>query len=97
MNEITIGIIGLGVLVAVFLTGFELGFSMALVGFVGYGLVISVRAGFGMVAQDLEAKYTDEMNELLKQGVLDAWYQRQSVDATLPDTARRLHLADIPA
>ncbi len=53
MSEITIGIIGLFVLVGVFLTGFELGFAMALVGFVGYSLIISVKAGFAMVAQDV--------------------------------------------
>jgi C4-dicarboxylate transporter DctM subunit len=53
MSEITIGIIGLFLLVAVFLTGFELGFAMALVGFVGYSLIISVKAGFAVVAQDV--------------------------------------------
>src|SRR5512136_1552692 len=53
MSEITIGIIGLFLLVAVFLTGFELGFAMALVGFIGYSLIISVKAGFAMVAQDV--------------------------------------------
>src|SRR5512136_479172 len=53
MSEISIGIIGLFVLVAVFLTGFELGFGMALVGFVGYSLIISTKAGFAMVAQDV--------------------------------------------
>ncbi len=53
MGEITVGIIGLLVLIVVFLTGLELGFAMAIVGFVGYSLIISVKAGFGMVAQDV--------------------------------------------
>jgi tripartite ATP-independent transporter DctM subunit len=53
MGEITVGIIGLLVLVAVFLTGLELGFAMAIVGFVGFSYVVSVKAGFSMVAQDI--------------------------------------------
>jgi C4-dicarboxylate transporter, DctM subunit len=53
MSETLIGIIGLLVLVAVFLTGLELAFCMAIIGFLGYSLLVSVKAGFGMVAQDI--------------------------------------------
>lgn len=53
MGEITIGIIGLLVLVAVFLTGLELGFAMAIVGFVGFSFIVSIKAGFTMVAHDV--------------------------------------------
>ncbi len=35
-----IGIIGLGALIALFFTGIELGFAMALVGFVGFGTIV---------------------------------------------------------
>src|SRR3990172_2689810 len=53
MNEVTVGIIGLFLLVAVFLTGLELGFAMAIVGFVGFSYIVSVKAGFSLVAQDV--------------------------------------------
>ncbi len=53
MSETIIGIIGLLLLVIVFLTGFELGFCMAIIGFLGYSYVVSVKAGFTMVAQDI--------------------------------------------
>jgi tripartite ATP-independent transporter DctM subunit len=53
MSETLIGIIGLFVLVAVFLSGLELAFCMAIIGFLGYSLLVSVQAGFGMVAQDI--------------------------------------------
>jgi C4-dicarboxylate transporter DctM subunit len=52
MGEITIGIIGLLLLVVIFLTGLELGFAMAIVGFVGFSYIVSVKAAFCMVAQD---------------------------------------------
>jgi tripartite ATP-independent transporter DctM subunit len=53
MNEITVGIIGLSLLVVVFLTGLELGFCMAIVGFLGFSYIVSVKAGFTMVAHDV--------------------------------------------
>jgi len=53
MSETLIGIIGLFVLVAVFLSGLELAFCMAIIGFLGYSLLVSLKAGLGMVAQDI--------------------------------------------
>jgi tripartite ATP-independent transporter DctM subunit len=53
MSETAIGIIGLLVLIIVFLSGLELAFCMAIIGFLGYSLLVSVQAGFGMVAQDI--------------------------------------------
>lgn len=53
MSETLIGIIGLLVLIVFFLTGLELGFCMAIVGFIGYCLVVSTKAGLGMIAQDI--------------------------------------------
>jgi hypothetical protein len=38
MNEITVGIIALVVLLLLFTTGIELGFGMALIGFVGFAI-----------------------------------------------------------
>ena len=44
MSEVTIGIIGLAVILLMFLTGIELGFAMALVGFVGFSIIVSMKA-----------------------------------------------------
>ena len=45
MSEVMTGIIGLLVLVLVFLTGMELAFVMAVVGFVGFAYLVSFSAG----------------------------------------------------
>ena len=36
MSEVVVGIIGLAVVLALFLTGIELGFAMAIIGFLGF-------------------------------------------------------------
>jgi len=53
MSEVTIGIIGLVVVLALFLTGIELGFGMALVGFVGFSYLVSTKAALNLLAKDV--------------------------------------------
>ncbi len=53
MSEITVGIIGLFALIVLFLTGIELGFGMAVLGFIGFSYIVSVKAACSMVAQDI--------------------------------------------
>ena len=53
MTEVIVGIIGLGVLVAFFLTGIELALAMILVGFFGFAYLISFEAAFSMMAKDV--------------------------------------------
>jgi C4-dicarboxylate transporter DctM subunit len=53
MNEITIGILGLAVVLAFFLTGVELGFGMALIGFLGFSTIISTKAALNLLAKDI--------------------------------------------
>jgi C4-dicarboxylate transporter DctM subunit len=53
MNEVVAGIIGLFLVLALFFTGIELGFAMALVGFFGFSYVVSVKAGLNLVAKDI--------------------------------------------
>jgi len=53
MSEVTIGIVGLGVVLLMFLTGIELGFAMALVGFVGFGIIVSMKAALNLLAKDV--------------------------------------------
>ncbi len=52
MNEITIGIIGLIVLLGLFLTGMEMFITMTVVGFIGYALVVSPNAAMNALAND---------------------------------------------
>jgi C4-dicarboxylate transporter, DctM subunit len=52
MSDVMIGIVGLLVLLALFPTGIELGFAMAIVGFVGFSLIVNVQAGMNLVAKD---------------------------------------------
>jgi tripartite ATP-independent transporter DctM subunit len=53
MNEVVAGIFGLGLVLALFFTGIELGFAMAVVGFLGFSYVVSFKAGFNLLAKDV--------------------------------------------
>lgn len=52
MNEAAIGIVGLLALLALFLTGLEMAFAMAIVGVAGYAVVIGPAAAMSMLAND---------------------------------------------
>jgi len=52
MSEVTIGIIGLTTVLILFLTGIELAFAMALVGFIGFGYLVSFNAAVNLLAKD---------------------------------------------
>jgi tripartite ATP-independent transporter DctM subunit len=53
MSEVTVGIIGLVAVLALFLTGIELGFGMALVGFLGFSYIVSTKAALNLLAKDV--------------------------------------------
>ena len=53
MNEVTVGILGLSLVLALFLTGIELGFAMALIGFLGFSYIVSVKAALNLLAKDI--------------------------------------------
>ena len=53
MNEVAIGILGLAVVLVLFLTGIELGFAMAIVGFLGFSYIVSFKAGLNLIAKDI--------------------------------------------
>ena len=53
MSEVTIGICGLAVILLMFLTGIELGFAMALIGFVGFSIIVSMKAALNLLAKDI--------------------------------------------
>ncbi|MRR08283.1 MAG: TRAP transporter large permease, partial [Deltaproteobacteria bacterium] len=52
MDEITIGIIAVVVLLGLFLTGLELAFAMALIGAAGYAYVVGPQQALAMLAND---------------------------------------------
>jgi C4-dicarboxylate transporter, DctM subunit len=53
MNEVIVGIIALVVLLLLFGTGIELGFAMALVGFVGFGYLNGFQAAINLLSRDV--------------------------------------------
>jgi C4-dicarboxylate transporter DctM subunit len=52
MNEVMAGLIGLVLVLALFFTSIELGFAMAVVGFLGFSYVVSFQAGLNLLAKD---------------------------------------------
>ena len=53
MNEITVGIVALVVLLLFFSTGIELGFAMALVGFAGFAYLNGIHPAMQLVGRDI--------------------------------------------
>jgi C4-dicarboxylate transporter DctM subunit len=53
MNEVTVGIVGLAAILLLFLTGIELGFAMAIIGFLGFGYIVSFSAASNLLAKDI--------------------------------------------
>src|SRR4030067_1929835 len=53
MSEIAIGIVGLVVFLLLFATGIELGFAMALVGFVGFAYLNGFQAAINLLSRDV--------------------------------------------
>jgi len=53
MNEITVGILVLTLLLVLFATGIELGFAMALLGFAGFAYLNGIRPAMQLVGRDI--------------------------------------------
>jgi len=53
MNEVTVGIISLALLLLIFSTGVELGFGMAIVGFVGFGWLNGWSSAMNLISRDV--------------------------------------------
>ncbi|MCK9364937.1 MAG: TRAP transporter large permease [Syntrophales bacterium] len=59
MNEVTIGFLGLVTLLLFFATGFELGFSMALVGFAGFAILNGMHGAMNLLGRDIYDVFTN--------------------------------------
>ena len=53
MNEVTVGILSLVILLALFATGIELGFAMALVGFAGFAYFNGLQSAMNLLGRDI--------------------------------------------
>lgn len=53
MNEVTIGILGIALLLCLFATGIELSFAMAIIGFVGFSYIRGLESGLDLLATDI--------------------------------------------
>ena len=53
MSEVMVGLLGMASLLLFFLTGIELGFAMALVGVIGFGIIVSPHAAMNLLAKDI--------------------------------------------
>jgi len=58
MDEITAGIVGISVLMLMFLTGIELGYGMAIIGFIGLGYLGTWSAASNQVVKDFFDTFT---------------------------------------
>jgi C4-dicarboxylate transporter, DctM subunit len=58
MNEVVVGLVNLTILLILFLTGIELGFAMAVMGFLGFAYLVSLDAAFNLLAKDVFNTFT---------------------------------------
>ena len=58
MSEVTVGILALIILLVLFLTGLELAFCMAIVGFVGFAYLVSFSAACNLLVKDFFDTFT---------------------------------------
>jgi len=52
MSDVNVGILAIAILLLLFLTGIELAYAMAIVGFVGYIVLVSVKGAMTVIAKD---------------------------------------------
>jgi tripartite ATP-independent transporter DctM subunit len=58
MSEVAIGIAGLAAVILLFLTGIELSFAMAVIGFLGFSCVVSLESALNLLARDIFDAFT---------------------------------------
>jgi C4-dicarboxylate transporter, DctM subunit len=58
MSEMSVAYLMLGLLVVVFLTGIELGYGMAILGFIGFGLLTTMEGARTMMGKELLATFS---------------------------------------
>ena len=87
MSEVTIGIVACFIMLLLFLTGLELAFGMAIVGFVGFAYLVSFSAASNLLVKDFFDTFTSYGFTVIPMFVLMGQIAQHT------DIARRLYLA----
>jgi tripartite ATP-independent transporter DctM subunit len=87
MSEVTVGIIACFIMVLLFLTGLELAFGMALLGFVGFAYLVSFSAASNLLVKDFFDTFTSYGFTVIPMFVLMGQIAQHT------DIARRLYTA----
>ena len=87
MSDVTVGIIACLVMLLLFLTGLELAFGMALLGFVGFAYLVSFAAASNLLVKDFFDTFTSYGFTVIPMFVL------MGQIASHADIARRLYVA----
>jgi len=87
MSEVTTGIVALFILLALFVTGLELAFAMAILGFVGFAYLVSFSAASNLLVKDFFDTFTAYGFTVIPLFVLMGQIASNS------DIARRLYVA----
>jgi len=87
MSEMTTGIVALFLLMVFFLTGIELGFAMAVMGFVGFAYLVSFSAASNLLVKDFFDTFTSYGFTVIPLFVLMGQVASNS------DVAKRIYLA----
>lgn len=87
MSEVTVGLIGLAVLLGLFLTGIELSFCMTIVGFIGFAYLNTFSSACNLVVKDFFDTFTSYGYTVIPLFVL------MGQIASNTDIAKRLYLA----
>jgi len=87
MNEVTVGVLGLVILLVLFLTGIELSFCMAIIGFFGFAYLNSFSSACNLVVRDFFETFTNYGLTVIPLFMLMGQIASNS------DIAKRLYLA----
>src|SRR5512139_1134812 len=87
MSEVTIGIVACFIMLLLFLTGLELAFGMAIVGFVGFAYLVSFSAASNLLVKDFFDTFTNYGFTVIPMFVFMGQIASHS------DIARRLYMA----
>jgi tripartite ATP-independent transporter DctM subunit len=52
MSEVTVGLVGIAAVLVLFVTGIEIGFAMAIVGFLGFAYLVSFKSALILIGRD---------------------------------------------
>jgi len=87
MDNVTIGLLGLAALILIFFTGIELAFGMAIVGFLGFGVVVNFPAACNLLVKDFFETFSSYGFTVVPLFILMGQL------ASTSDIAKRLYLA----